>query len=65
MGVDKARGDQGILVMLNLDVSRQGRQQVAGIAQGADLAVVDQQQAVFEILIGGFDAYFGRVGDAV
>ncbi|VVO89709.1 hypothetical protein PS732_05318 [Pseudomonas fluorescens] len=65
VGVDKARSDQGILIMVDFDVCRQRRQQVAGVADGADLAAIDHQQAVLEIFVGGFDADFGRVGNAV
>lgn len=65
MGVDQAGSDQRILVMGDFDVGGQCGQQVAGMPQGTDLAVVDHQQAVFEILIGGFDPYDGRVGEAV
>jgi hypothetical protein len=65
VGVDEAGGDQRILIMGDLDIGRQGRQQFAGVAEGADLAVIDHQQAVFEILVRGFDTHFGGVGDAV
>jgi hypothetical protein len=65
VGVDQARCDQRILVMGDVDIGGQRRQQIAGMAQGTDLAVIDHQQAVFEILIGGFDPHFSRVGDAV
>ncbi|MNI33083.1 hypothetical protein D3C73_870110 [compost metagenome] len=65
VGVDEAGGDQRILIVGDLDIRRQGRQQFAGVAQGADLAVIHNQQAVFEILVGGFDANDGWVGDAV
>ncbi|MNV71273.1 hypothetical protein D3C71_1642820 [compost metagenome] len=65
MGVDETGGDQRVLIMGDFNVSRQGRQQFAGVAKGADFAVIDHQQTVFEILVRGFDTHFGRVGDAV
>src|SRR3990167_4753535 len=65
VSVDETRCDQRVLVMSDLDIGGQGRQQVAGVTKGAYLAVIDHQQAVFEILIRGFDAHFGGVGDAV
>ena len=51
--------------MVDLDVRRQGWQQVMGRADGADLAVLHHQQTVFEIFIGRFDPNFGGVGEAV
>lgn len=65
VGVDKTRGDQRVLVVLHRDACVQGRQQFAGVANGADAAIVDHQQAVFEILMGSLQAHLGRVGDAV
>ncbi len=65
VGVDEARGDQRVLIVRDFDVRRQGRQQFAGVAEGADLAAIDHQQAVLEIFVGGFDPDFGGVGDAV
>ena len=51
--------------MGDVDIGGQARQQVAGVAKGADLAVIDHQQAVLEIFVGGIDPNNGRVGDAV
>ncbi|MNO91496.1 hypothetical protein D3C76_830420 [compost metagenome] len=65
VGVDEARGDQRVLVMLDRDIGVQGRQQFGGVAYGADAAVVDYQQAVLEVLMGSLQAHLGRVGDAV
>ena len=65
VGIDEARCDQRILIMGDLDIGRQCWQQVTGMAERADLAVIDHQQAVFEILVRGFDTHLGGVGDAV
>ena len=65
MGVDKARGNQRIAVEGNVSVGRQRGKQVCGIAQRGDFAVLDHQQAIFKILVGGLDPDFGGVGDAV
>lgn len=51
--------------MNDFGIGGQALQQVGGVADGADAAVFDHQQAVFEILVGGFDAHFGRVAEAV
>ncbi|MNP68676.1 hypothetical protein D3C76_1646670 [compost metagenome] len=51
--------------MGDLDIGRQGWQQFTGVTKGADFAIFDHQQAVFEVLVGGFDTHFGRVGNAV
>ena len=65
MRVDQAWGDQRVLIMGDFDLGGQARQQVMGVAQGADPAVVDDQQAVFEILVGRLDPHFSGVGEAV
>jgi len=63
--IDKPGGDQRILVLGDFNVGGQCCEQFAGRPHGFDLAVVDDQQAVFEILIGSLDPDFGGVGDAV
>ncbi|MNG19847.1 hypothetical protein D3C84_1040530 [compost metagenome] len=65
MGVDEARGDQCILIVGDLDVGGQAGEQFGGVADGTDLAVFGHQQTIFEVLVGGFDAHHGGVGDAV
>ncbi len=64
VGVDEAGGDQRIAVVLYLDTG-QFRQQLGGSANLGDLAILDQQDAVLEVLIGLFHADHGRVGQAV
>ncbi|MNT82689.1 hypothetical protein D3C72_2224550 [compost metagenome] len=64
MGVDKAGGDQGILILGKLDTLER-RQQIGGVADPGDPAVLDQQHAVLEIFIGLLDADHGGVGEAV
>ena len=65
MGVDKARRDQRVGVFGDGGVGGQRRQQFTGVADSADLTVLNHQQAVFEVFVGRFYAHFGRVGDAV
>ena len=65
VGIDEAWGNQCVLVVFNQDAGIQGRQQLAGVANGADAAIVDHQQAVLEVLMGRLQAHLGRVGDAV
>ncbi|MNG11323.1 hypothetical protein D3C84_948570 [compost metagenome] len=65
VGIDEARRDQCVLVVGDLDIGWQGRQQVAGVANSTDFAVFDHQEAIVEILVRGFDTNDGRVGDAV
>jgi hypothetical protein len=64
MGVDEAGGDQRITVLLDVYAS-QLRQQFGSFADLGDLTVLDQQDAVLEILVGLLDADDGRVGKAV
>ena len=65
MSIDKAGGDQRILVLGDFNVGAQCAKQFAGRPHGFDLAVVDHQQTVFKIFVGGLDPDVGRVGDAV
>ena len=65
MGIDKAGGDQCVFVLGHSNVGGQCAKQFAGRANSLDLAVVDHQQAVCKIFIGGLDPDFGGVGDAV
>ncbi|RMS18337.1 hypothetical protein ALP75_201291 [Pseudomonas syringae pv. actinidiae] len=63
--VDEAWRDQRVLILDQLHVTAQAAQQVGGMAQRNDLAILDQQQAVGEIFIRRFNCHFSRVGNAV
>ncbi len=64
VGVDETGGDQRVGVFEDLHAVELG-QQVAGVADAGDAAILHQQDAVLEVFVGGLDAHFCRVGDAV
>ncbi len=63
--VDKARREQRVLIFDQLYVIAEAVEQVGGMTHRYDFAVLDQQQAVGEVLIRRFNRHFGRVGNAV
>ncbi|MNN80750.1 hypothetical protein D3C81_1975090 [compost metagenome] len=65
VGVDKAGDDQRVGPVLQRGACRQLWQQVRGAVDGADTAGLDQQQAILQIAVAGFDTDPGRVIQAV
>lgn len=65
VGVDEAGDDQRIAVLGHPDPGRQARQQLGGGADPDDPAVLDQQQAVLEILVRTLDADLAGIGETV
>ncbi|MNC37989.1 hypothetical protein D3C75_865760 [compost metagenome] len=65
MGVDEAGGDQRIGPVAHLDRRRQARQQFGRRTQGANATLLDQQQAVLEMAVGGGDPDAGGIVQAV
>ena len=63
--IDKARCDQGILVLGDVYVASQCCEQFAGRPDRFDLPVFHHQQTVFEVFIGGLDPDVGGIGNAV
>ncbi|MOA05172.1 hypothetical protein D3C78_1247610 [compost metagenome] len=64
MGVDEAGDDQCVGILDHFHAAHAG-QQVGGMADLGDLAILDDQQAVLEVFIGVLGADLGGVGDAV
>ena len=65
VGVDETGSDQRVRVFDHLGAGFQGWKQVSSTADLSNLSILDNQQAVFEILVRLLDTHLARIGEAV